>query len=1280
MDTRKKMLGSRLLAGLLSLVLVVGMLPAAGAKENLIEDITVTLSESSVSLKVNDSKSLSITSTIPENATVSWESSDNNVASVNNGNVTANGKGSATITVTVTQVVTVTPPEGTDNPDDTQSGENSGSTETKTETHIGHATCSISVDDDKEQIEKIELDHTSLTLKVNESGTLVATVTPSDADGANNITWKSSNTNIVTVDNGRVTAIAVGTANITAKAGEKEATCNVTVNADTQYTITLPNQLEVRLNSTGTPLTATVSPDNAANSTIEWSSSGNASVTGSGKTATVVPAANAKVTDSATITAVLKVDGKEVARDTCNVKFVSAGALTLDKASLSIAIGGTGTLTLTNNTGDSNVKIVSEDNTAATATISGNKITVTVPKTAQGGKKPELTISAGGQSVKCIVTVTDPTLKLSATSLNLSNGKSQTLSVSGIPTGATSKIDWSSSDKSYVTVDSSGKVTAKSTGKTVTISANVTINGKAYNTLTCKVTVGNIADTIEYSTNGDDVVHFVASDFNRVCNDVFGGSTRLDYIVFTSVPSSYGTLYYDYSTNTGRGEKVTDTSNSSNNYGYNSSSTYYKRLIEDLTFVPQSSTDRTITIEYTGYVNNSRDSFTGKIEITIGASGNLNYTIAKNDILELDADDFNSFFKKSSSTSGSLDYIVFNKLPSSSSGTLYFKYDKDSNRNTAVARNEKYYDRGTDAIDDVTFVAADGYTGTVTIPFTAYGSGSNNNVSGTLSIKVGKKGDSDIAYTTDRNTPVQVNIRDFNQFCEDATGDSRVDYVTFSLPSSNRGTLYGVYSSSNSSSQNTALKSSTRCYRNPGSKDIALDDVTFVPASGYTGTVSISFSGYSSSGKKFSGTMKITVGKDSGDITYTADSGQVITFKLADFTEYCKDELGSKATLDYVTFDQPAASKGTLYYDYSNNSGTQVKSSTRYYRNEKPYLDQVSFVPARNLTGTVQIPFSGRSTAKEEFEGVIVINYNTIKEPGVIRYTTNGSPVPFSLQDFTRACNERGGAQLDFVKFPIPDSTCGKLYSGYRSAAQNSGQISPNLTYRVSGTPPLAEVVFVPKAGYTGLARLNYTGTDKNGTEFSGVVEITITAPTSSGTFADVGTNYSWAAASVDYLYRAGVVTGTDATHFAPAQNITRGDFVLMLYRAFGLQNAGTASFADVPQDSYYAQAIAAAKAMGIATGGGGGTFNPTSPLTRQDAMLLIQRTINATGGSLRDGAEASLSTFADRGNVAPYAQGAVSALVQAGIIKGDNAGRLNPTGSLSRAEMATILHRVLTM
>ncbi len=1279
MDTRKKMLGSRLLAGLLSLVLVVGMLPAAGALnetdpgtgntggevtpttppatdppetdppvEDKITGINITTSPS----EVFEGEKVTFHATVQGTGTFSkeieWSCSSGATIDESSGELTGETAGKVTVTATA-------------------KGDTS-----KTDT------AEIMVKKKVVSPDSINIDGGDFSLNVGGNKTMSATVLP---DGANQeVEWSSGNSSIVRIDGNKAIAVSKGNTTITAtsKANSSiSASCNVEVTDNTQYSITLPSSLNVPLNNTGTILTATVSPDNAE---IIWeaSPSGIVTITGSGKTVTIKPTTNAKVNNTVTISA--KIKDHEDKSASCTVTITDSGALSLDKNTLSIAIGGTGTLTLTNSTGDSNVKITSSDNTAATATISGNKITVTVPKTAQGGKKPELTISAGGQSVKCIVTVTDPTLKLSATSLNLSNGKSQTLSVSGIPTGATSKIDWSSSDKSYVTVDSSGKVTAKSTGKTVTISANVTINGKAYNTLTCKVTVGNIADTIEYSTNGDDVVHFVASDFNRVCNDVFGGSTRLDYIVFTSVPSSYGTLYYDYSTNTGRGEKVTDTSNSSNNYGYNSSSTYYKRLIEDLTFVPQSSTDRTITIEYTGYVNNSRDSFTGKIEITIGASGNLNYTIAKNDILELDADDFNSFFKKSSSTSGSLDYIVFNKLPSSSSGTLYFKYDKDSNRNTAVARNEKYYDRGTDAIDDVTFVAADGYTGTVTIPFTAYGSGSNNNVSGTLSIKVGKKGDSDIAYTTDRNTPVQVNIRDFNQFCEDATGDSRVDYVTFSLPSSNRGTLYGVYSSSNSSSQNTALKSSTRCYRNPGSKDIALDDVTFVPASGYTGTISISFSGYSSSGKKFSGTMKITVGKDSGDITYTADSGQVITFKLADFTEYCKDELGSKATLDYVTFDQPAASKGTLYYDYSNNSGTQVKSSTRYYRNEKPYLDQVSFVPARNLTGTVQIPFSGRSTAKEEFEGVIVINYNTIKEPGVIRYTTNGSPVPFSLQDFTRACNERGGAQLDFVKFPIPDSTCGKLYSGYRSAAQNSGQISPNLTYRVSGTPPLAEVVFVPKAGYTGLARLNYTGTDKNGTEFSGVVEITITAPTSSGTFADVGANYSWAAASVDYLYRAGVVTGTDATHFAPAQNITRGDFVLMLYRAFGLQNAGTASFTDVPQDSYYAQAIAAAKAMGIATGGGGGTFNPTSPLTRQDAMLLIQRTINATGGSLRDGAEASLSTFADRGNVAPYAQGAVSALVQAGIIKGDNAGRLNPTGSLSRAEMATILHRVLTM
>ncbi|MCI9118268.1 MAG: hypothetical protein HFF32_01225 [Flavonifractor sp.] len=1195
MDTRKKMLGSRLLAGLLSLMLVVGMLPAAGA-----EGYTPKLNQTTLSLSLGGTPETLSVLTPPDGITitkVTWESSNNSVATVKNGTVTAVGKGQARITANVTWTETETPPPATETlPPATETLPPATETLPPATETLPPATETLppATETLPSATETIEP-----TAPVDPSGNPEGGETEGESDASSKISQppatvsaeppllSKSSVAIPLSNNGNTKAI---TCEVTVSDGNISAT-GVTLNKTTA---------SIGVNET-LQLTATVAPSNATTKAVTWES----------KAPTVASVSSSGL-----------------------VKGLKAG------------------------TADITATVTNADGTKKTAT--------------------------------CRITVTANSLTISPTSLTMSlSGSGSTGSIKGttVPSTFAKNITWTTNNRNIVAVGSSNSSSytgatcnlyAKGTG-TATITAEVTINGQKFSK-SCSVTVGNIADTIEYSTNGDDVVHFVASDFNRVCNDVFGGSTRLDYIVFTSVPSSYGTLYYDYSTNTGRGEKVTDTSNSSNNYGYNSSSTYYKRLIEDLTFVPQSSTDRTITIEYTGYVNNSRDSFTGKIEITIGASGNLNYTIAKNDILELDADDFNSFFKKSSSTSGSLDYIVFNKLPSSSSGTLYFKYDKDSNRNTAVARNEKYYDRGTDAIDDVTFVAADGYTGTVTIPFTAYGSGSNNNVSGTLSIKVGKKGDSDIAYTTDRNTPVQVNIRDFNQFCEDATGDSRVDYVTFSLPSSNRGTLYGVYSSSNSSSQNTALKSSTRCYRNPGSKDIALDDVTFVPASGYTGTVSISFSGYSSSGKKFSGTMKITVGKDSGDITYTADSGQVITFKLADFTEYCKDELGSKATLDYVTFDQPAASKGTLYYDYSNNSGTQVKSSTRYYRNEKPYLDQVSFVPARNLTGTIQIPFYGHSTAKEEFEGVIVINYNTIKEPGVIRYTTNGSPVPFSLQDFTRACNERGGAQLDFVKFPIPDSTCGKLYSGYRSAAQNSGQISPNLTYRVSGTPPLAEVVFVPKAGYTGLARLNYTGTDKNGAEFSGVVEITITAPTSSGTFADVGANYSWAAASVDYLYRAGVVTGTDATHFAPAQNITRGDFVLMLYRAFGLQNAGTASFTDVPQDSYYAQAIAAAKAMGIATGGGGGTFNPTSPLTRQDAMLLIQRTINATGGSLRDGAEASLSTFADRGNVAPYAQGAVSALVQAGIIKGDNAGRLNPTGSLSRAEMATILHRVLTM
>jgi hypothetical protein len=171
---------------------------------------------------------------------------------------------------------------------------------------------------------------------------------------------------------------------------------------------------------------------------------------------------------------------------------------------------------------------------------------------------------------------------------------------------------------------------------------------------------------------------------------------------------------------------------------------------------------------------------------------------------------------------------------------------------------------------------------------------------------------------------------------------------------------------------------------------------------------------------------------------------------------------------------------------------------------------------------------------------------------------------------------------------------------------------------------------------------------------------------------------WPWAVNEVDYLYEAGVVKGTAARIYSPAANITRGDFMLILARAFDLKAAAGENFPDVPQGSYYYDAIAVAKALEIAKGDGI-NFYPQSFITRQDMMALIDRTLRTVGKGLPAAPQSVLAPFADNANVSDYARDSAAALIQSGIIKGDGNG-INPLGNTTRAETAVVVHRILTM
>lgn len=123
-------------------------------------------------------------------------------------------------------------------------------------------------------VSEVSVSPTTLSLVAGDTANLTATVSPSNATDKT-VRWSSSNSLVASVDNGKVTAVAEGSANITATAGGKSATCEVTVTAKiipvTDISIE-PASVSIEVGET-TKLTAMVSPSDATNATVTWSSS-----------------------------------------------------------------------------------------------------------------------------------------------------------------------------------------------------------------------------------------------------------------------------------------------------------------------------------------------------------------------------------------------------------------------------------------------------------------------------------------------------------------------------------------------------------------------------------------------------------------------------------------------------------------------------------------------------------------------------------------------------------------------------------------------------------------------------------------------------------------------------------------------------------------------------------------------------------------------------------------------------------------------------------------------
>ena len=179
--------------------------------------------------------------------------------------------------------------------------------------------------------------------------------------------------------------------------------------------------------------------------------------------------------------------------------------------------------------------------------------------------------------------------------------------------------------------------------------------------------------------------------------------------------------------------------------------------------------------------------------------------------------------------------------------------------------------------------------------------------------------------------------------------------------------------------------------------------------------------------------------------------------------------------------------------------------------------------------------------------------------------------------------------------------------------------------------------------------------------------------------FSDVKRG-DWFYDAVMDLVEKGYINGVSDTLFAPNQNLSRGMLVTILYRLDGEKAAaGTSSFRDVVSDSWYAKAVDWAAANGIVYGYQNGNFGPNDLVTRQQLAAILWRYAKYKGLNVSANGTA-LPDFTDRGQIAAWANEAITWAYSRGIMNGRNNGALDPNGSATRAEAAVMLYRFLQL
>ncbi len=178
--------------------------------------------------------------------------------------------------------------------------------------------------------------------------------------------------------------------------------------------------------------------------------------------------------------------------------------------------------------------------------------------------------------------------------------------------------------------------------------------------------------------------------------------------------------------------------------------------------------------------------------------------------------------------------------------------------------------------------------------------------------------------------------------------------------------------------------------------------------------------------------------------------------------------------------------------------------------------------------------------------------------------------------------------------------------------------------------------------------------------------------------FNDVAENV-WYKKAVDFAAARSIAAGTGNDNFSPNAKLTRGQFIVMLMKAYGIAPDAdlSSNFTDAG-NKYYSGYLAAAKRLGISAGVGNNMFAPEKEITRQEMFTMLYNALKSIDKLPQGISGKTLSNFADEGEIAPWAKDAMTLLVETETI-GGNAGLLTPARTTTRAEMVQVLYNMLS-